>query len=75
MDSFNQAGVDVHNDMVGLIEQTKVFLAEKGMIISTPPDVAPFRQKLKDAGFYKEWREKMGNDAWALLEEISGPLT
>ncbi len=33
MDSFNQAGVDVRNDMVGLIDQTKVFLAEKGMIV------------------------------------------
>ena len=75
MDSFNQAGVDVRNDMVGLLEQTKAFLAEKGMIVSTPPDLAPFRQKLKDAGLYKEWKEKMGPEGWALLEEISGPLS
>lgn len=75
MDSFNQAGVDVRSDIASLIEDTKKFLAEKGMIISTPPDLAPFRQKLKDAGFYKEWKEKMGNEAWALLEEITGSLT
>jgi hypothetical protein len=45
------------------------------MIVSTPPDLAPFRQKLKDAGLYKEWKEKMGPEGWAMLEEISGPLT
>jgi TRAP-type transport system periplasmic protein len=74
MDSFNQAGVDERNDIAGLIEQTKTFLAEKGMIVSTPPDLVPFRQKLQQAGLYKEWKEKMGPDGWALLEEISGPL-
>ena len=35
MDSFNQAGVDVRKDMAGLMEQTKTFLAEKGMALST----------------------------------------
>jgi tripartite ATP-independent transporter DctP family solute receptor len=75
MDSFNQAGVDERKDIAGLIESTKAFLTEKGMTISTPPDLAPFRQKLKDAGFYKEWKEKMGAAAWASLEDISGALT
>ena len=44
------------------------------IIISTPPDLAPFRQKLKEGGLYKEWKEKMGPEGWALLQEISGPL-
>jgi TRAP-type transport system periplasmic protein len=44
------------------------------MIVSTPPDLAPFRQKLKEGGLYKEWKEKMGPEGWALLQEISGPL-
>ena len=51
------------------------FMAEKGMIVNTPPDMAPFRAKLKDVGFYKEWKEKMGAEAWNQLEEISGPMT
>jgi tripartite ATP-independent transporter DctP family solute receptor len=74
MDSFNQAGVDERNDVVGLIEQTKSFLTEKGMVISSPPDLTPFRRKLQEAGLYKEWKEKMGPEAWARLEELSGPL-
>lgn len=74
MESFNQAGIDERADVAGLIEPTKAFLAEKGMVVSTPPDIAPFREKLKQAGLYKEWKEKMGPEAWALLEEISGPL-
>jgi hypothetical protein len=44
------------------------------MVVSTPPDIAPFREKLKQAGLYKEWKEKISPEAWALLEEISGPL-
>ena len=74
MDSFNQAGIDERKDVAGLIEQTKTFLTEKGMTISTPPDLAPFQQKLKDAGFYKEWKDKLGADAWARLEDIAGAL-
>ena len=58
MDSFNQAGIGERNDIAGLIDKTKVFLAEKGMIVSTPPDLAPFRQKLKQGGLYKERQER-----------------
>ena len=75
MESFNQAGVDERNDVVGLIEQTKTFLTEKGMTIRDGFDLAPFRQKPKDAGFYKEWKDKLGSDAWATLEELAGALT
>jgi tripartite ATP-independent transporter DctP family solute receptor len=74
MESFNQAGIDERGDLADLNESAKGFLAEKGMQITTPPDMAPFRSKLKEAGFYKEWKEKMGPEAWALLENISGPL-
>ena len=37
-------------------------------------DQAPFRAKLSEAGFYKEWRDKFGEDAWGLLEESVGKL-
>ena len=61
MDSFNQAGTDVRaSTWSGCFDQTKVFLAEKGMSSARRPISQPFRQKLKDAGLYKEWKEKMG---------------
>jgi len=75
MDSFNQAALDERKDMLELNESARVFMKEKGMIFNTPPDMAVFRKKLSDAGFYKEWKEKMGPEAWSLLEDVSGPLT
>jgi tripartite ATP-independent transporter DctP family solute receptor len=74
MDSFNQAGLDERKDMLELNESARIFMKDKGMIFNTPPDMAPFRKKLADSGFYKEWKEKMGAEAWALLEDVSGPL-
>ena len=39
------------------------------------PEVGPFREKLKSAGFYAEWKGKYGDQAWALLEKSVGKLT
>jgi hypothetical protein len=33
-----------------------------------------FRDKLRKAGSYEEWKGKYGNDAWAILEKYSGRL-
>ena len=44
-----------------------------GMIFNYP-DVKSFRDALSKAGFYKEWREKFGNEAMAKLEKYSGKL-
>jgi hypothetical protein len=38
-------------------------------------DPAPFRAKLQAAGFYKEWRGKYGDEAWAVLEKFTGPIS
>jgi tripartite ATP-independent transporter DctP family solute receptor len=75
MESYDQAGLDARKDLAALNEDAKTFMAEKGMVFNTPPDTAPFRQKLKDVGFYAEWKEKMGPEVWKALEEISGPMT
>lgn len=46
-------------------------LTQLGMTFNEP-ESAPFRKKLSEAGFYKEWREKFGDEAWATLEESVG---
>jgi len=48
-------------------------LAAAGMVFNDV-DPAPFRNRLSEAGFYKEWRGKFGEEAWSLLEESSGKL-
>ena len=37
-------------------------------------DAGLFRDKLKSAGFYKEWQAKFGATAWSTLESAVGAL-
>ncbi len=69
----NEAGMKMRQDVAELNQQLAKTLAAKGMSIATP-DVEPFRQQLKKAGFYGEWKKKFGDEAWALLEKYAGKL-
>ena len=40
----------------------------------TNPDKQPFRDALKQAGFYADWKKKFGDEPWGLLEKYTGPL-
>ena len=51
----------------------KADLAAKGLIFNDV-DPAPFREQLRKAGFYTEWRGKFGEEAWSILEESTGKL-
>jgi hypothetical protein len=31
-----------------------------------------FQARLREAGFYKEWRERLGEANWKLLEKTTG---
>ncbi|MGF7158805.1 tripartite ATP-independent transporter DctP family solute receptor [Rhodoligotrophos appendicifer] len=69
--NINEAGVKERADVEKLNATLKEQLTAKGMKINeTDPD--SFRQKLKDAGFYAEWKGKYGDDAWAILEKAVG---
>jgi hypothetical protein len=48
-------------------------LKGKGLIFNQP-NVAPFRQKLREAKFYAEWKGKYGDKAWDILEKAVGNL-
>ena len=56
------------------LKTVKDELASKGLVFNQP-DVAPFRDKLRSAGFYNEWKGKYGEQAWALLEKAVGKLS
>ena len=38
----------------------------------TKPD--SFREQLRKAGFYAEWKSKLGDEAWNLLERSVGKI-
>jgi tripartite ATP-independent transporter DctP family solute receptor len=49
-------------------------LSRQGLIFNEP-DTNAFRNQLRKAGFYTEWRNKFGEAAWAHLETTVGQLT
>jgi TRAP-type C4-dicarboxylate transport system substrate-binding protein len=48
-------------------------LSAAGLIFNDV-DPKPFRDKLSESGYYKEWKTKFGEEAWTLLEETGGKL-
>jgi TRAP-type transport system periplasmic protein len=72
--NINAAAVNERVDVAKLNAGLQQELAGKGLIFNQP-DTAPFREKLRSAGFYAEWKGKYGDEAWALLEKSVGKLS
>lgn len=71
--NINAAAVKARADTEKLNETVKNDLTAKGLVFNQP-NGAPFREKLRSAGFYSEWKGKYGEEAWALLEKAVGKL-
>jgi len=71
---INEAGMAERADVAKLNGNLQVELASKGLVFNTP-DPAPFRETLRKAGFYAEWKGKFGAEAWAILEKSVGNLS
>jgi len=70
----NAAAIKERDDVAKLNANLQQDLAGKGLAFNKP-DAAPFRDKLRSAGFYTEWKGKYGDEAWAILEKSVGKLT
>lgn len=69
--NFNEAGMKEREDVARLNASLQEQLASQGLKFNQP-ESASFRKKLKDAGFYAEWKGKYGDEAWAILEKAVG---
>jgi tripartite ATP-independent transporter DctP family solute receptor len=69
----NAAGVNERDDVAKLNANLQQDLAGKGLVFNAL-DPVPFRDKLRSAGFYTEWKGKYGEEAWAILEKSVGKL-
>ena len=70
----NEAAMKERADVAALNAGLQKELADRGMVFNQPK-VEAFRDKLRSAGFYAEWKGKYGDEAWALLENSVGKLS
>jgi tripartite ATP-independent transporter DctP family solute receptor len=71
--NIDQAGIDQRADLAKLNSSLQTVLEKAGLVFNTP-DLAPFRTKLSESGFYKHWQESFGSELWASLEKYTGKL-
>jgi tripartite ATP-independent transporter DctP family solute receptor len=71
--AINDAGLKQREDIRKLNETLQADLTAKGLAFNKAnPD--SFRARLRDAGFYAEWKGRFGDEAWGLLEQSVGKL-
>jgi TRAP-type transport system periplasmic protein len=70
---INAAGLNERDDVAKLDASLRQDLSAEGLVFNRP-EPAPFRDKLRSAGFYTEWQGKYGPEAWGLLEKSVGKL-
>jgi tripartite ATP-independent transporter DctP family solute receptor len=72
--NVNASGMAQRDDIAKLNNSVEAALTSKGMIFNNV-DTGAFRAKLQSAGFFKEWKGKYGDDAWAILEKYAGAIS
>jgi len=72
--NINGAALREREDVRQLNDSLQGELTQKGMVFNKT-DTEKFRTALRAAGFYAEWKEKYGAEAWAVLENQVGSLS
>ncbi len=70
---LNKSALDERADIAKLNGSVAEDLKSKGLVFEDVNKPA-FRDALKTAGFYAEWKKKYGDEAWAVLEGEVGSL-
>lgn len=69
--NFNASALQQREDVQALNASLRGELEGHGMTFNGP-DAKPFQDKLREAGFYADWKAKYGDEAWAILESAIG---
>lgn len=72
--NLNAAAKLEREDVLALNTSLQGALTQKGMAFNAT-DAEKFRAALRGAGFYAEWKQKYGAEAWAVLESQVGALS
>jgi tripartite ATP-independent transporter DctP family solute receptor len=70
---FNAKALQQRTDIEALNGGLADALTAKGLTINVA-ETDSFRAKLREAGFYADWRSKIGDEAWEILEGYAGKL-
>ena len=68
---LGRAALEERADLVKLNVGVRATLESRGLALNDVQP-APFRDALRKAGFYAEWKGKFGDEAWATLEAAIG---
>ena len=71
--NLDASGLDERQDIAKLNDSLRATLAGQGLAVNTV-DPAPFRDQLRSAGFYDDWKKQYDPTAWAALERYVGKL-
>jgi tripartite ATP-independent transporter DctP family solute receptor len=71
--NLNAGAVHEREDMAEGAKTAQADLEKAGMVFNVA-ETQSFRDGLKSAGFYKQWRAKLGDEPFAILERYAGPL-
>lgn len=72
--NLNAMAMAQRADMRVSNEEARSILEAKGIVFNQV-DQDAFRSVLRSSGFYREWRDRFGPEAWAALEKTSGSLS
>ena len=72
--ALNASALAVRADLAAMDAATQAQLAAHGIAFNAPGP-APFQARLKQAGFYRQWRQAYGAEAWKTLEQYAGGLS
>jgi tripartite ATP-independent transporter DctP family solute receptor len=72
--NIDEAAIEERQDIRKLNDSIRGQLTQQGMVFNET-DPVKFRDTLRRAGFYAEWKEKYGPEAWAVFEKQVGALS
>ena len=71
--AINEAALLERADIASKDASVRGDLEAKGLVFNTA-DTASFREGLRSGGFYKLWRDKLGEEPFGILEKYAGKL-
>ena len=71
--NFDAMAIAERNDLAKLNQTLQATLTARGLVFNRP-DITPFRERVRSAGLYAQWKAQFGDEAWTLLENAVGKL-